>query len=242
MFCPHCGQQNIDNAMFCTLCGKGITAYPTPYSQSDYQAQKASIRRSELAVLTDVYNHFAQKETTFALYDRVCKILPSYVKEASYALLIWGCILSCFGLFLLLGCLATGDHEILPQSQFLITLPGIIMIVGGAVKVTNYNKKREYYQQEYCRLSTELCNHYDDYPDCPIGPEYTNPVILGILCDIINSGRADTIKESLNIFANTANMRDIKKYLHNIEQNTAHLNRRLGVNTFFVSANFLNRR
>lgn len=244
MFCPHCGQQNIANAIFCNFCGKNITVYPVPNFRNDFQLQKQTIRQSELQKLNDTYNYFAPERDTFAEYDRVCKRLAHYSKGASRALLIWGCIILSIGIVGMLANFGGNNQEGLYHLllAFALLSIGIGMVVGGVSSIIDHNKKCAYYQHKYCQISHKLFTHYYNYPNCPVGPEYATPDILERLIEIINSGRADTIKESLNLFVQDIDMGDLKRHLSSIEQNTANLNRRLGITTFFVSTDFFTKR
>lgn len=240
MFCPYCGSQTADGASFCVACGKNIASVaPTQPAQPavDFQANKNAVRQSEINALSKAIRYFSEKQSEFEEYDLVCDLVNDFSRGAKSSLLVWGCIITTFGLFSLLA-VAAEDPSILLPVFLILALPGMLMIAGGILMKVNSKRKYRYFQSEYARLSQELYEHYINYPDCPVGPEYANPEILTILLDIIQSGRADTIKESINLAISDSEQREMNDYLNMIEQNTAAINAQTRVAAFFAAANF----
>lgn len=236
MFCSKCGSQVADGAAFCASCGASLTVAPAPAQPAqpaiDFQAQKNAIRQSEMAALSNALDYFNQKRSEFEEYDLVCDLVADFARGAKSGLLVWGCIITTFGLLTLLS-----GEAILPLLLVLV-LPGAAMIAGGILMKVNNRKKYEYFQNEYSRLSQELYTHYINYPNCPVGPEYSNPEILEIIMGILQSGRADTIKESINLAIREANETEVSEYLEMIEQNTAAINTQTKVAAVFAAASF----
>ena len=50
------------------------------------------------------------------------------------------------------------------------------------------------------RLIDAIVDWYNEYPQCPLGVEYCHPDILNTIYNLIRQGRAETIKEALNVF------------------------------------------
>ena len=240
MFCPNCGQQLTDGASFCMHCGTNIASLATPVQAAqpviDFQAQKNSIRQSEITALAQTREYFSRKKNQFDEYDLVCDLVNYYSRGAKSSLLVWGCIILTFGLLGLLATLGGGGGT----TGILIAavIPGIVMMVGGILMKVNNRKKYAHFQSEYARLSQELYEYYMGYPNCPVGPEYANPDILDIIMGILQSGRADTIKESINLALSEADRAEVSAYLDMIEQNTAAINAQTRVAAVFAAANF----
>lgn len=235
MFCPHCGQQIADGSAFCSVCGKSTTnvAAPAPTPVIDYQAQKQAVRQSEISAMSKALAHFNEKRDEFTEYDLVCELVNHYAKGAKGSLLVWGIIIATAGL---LCCLA--GPEALIGSLIGFVVPGAAMIFGGIMMKVKNRKNYAYFQQEYARLSEELYNHYVSYPNCPVGPEYANPEILETILGVLQSGRADTIKEAINLLIDDAERSEMSEYLEMIEQNTAAINAQTRVAAVFAAANF----
>ncbi len=75
-------------------------------------------------------------------------------------------------------------------------------------------------------------------PTARSAPEYANPEILEIILGMLQSGRADTIKEAINLLINDAERSEMSEYLEMIEQNTAAINEQTRVAAVFAAANF----
>ena len=120
----------------------------------------------------------------------------------------------------------------------LFCIPGFAMIAGGVLMKINNRRKLAHYRQEYANLALELSNHYRAYPNCPVGPEYSNPRILWGILRILQSGRADTIRDSLNTMIADTNQRVLDRYLYQIRQDTAAINSQTRVATIFMAARF----
>ncbi len=239
MFCPKCGQQIADDSSFCMHCGNSISGAVAPVQPVvDFQAQKNNVRQSELNALNNAYEYFSQKRSEFEEYDAVCTLVNYYAGGAKSSLLVWGCIILTFGLIALLAVFSEGSADGILGVLLAIMLPASLMIAGGVLMKVNNRKKYAYYQSEYARLSQELYAHYTAYPNCPIGPEYANPDILATIASVLRSGRADTIKESINLLLSDADAEAMNAYLASIEQNTNAINAQTRVAAVFAAANF----
>lgn len=232
MFCVKCGTQLPDGASFCSTCGCDINATSMNESSTSvvdfnaqmlqaqqiqaqqYQMQKNGIRQSEIDSLSRAYAHFNLKHSTFQEYDKVSERLNYYSRGARSALIVWGAIITTFSLFFALG-VANQEIPFLVFAMFFF--PGVAMITGGIMMKVNNKKKCRWYESEYIRLAQELNDHYNAYPQCPVGAEYANPEILKVIMGVLNSGRADTIKEAINLMIAEVNQAEMTLYLQNIE-------------------------
>ncbi len=227
MFCSSCGKQIPDNSTFCSGCGAQVGPImqaqvvptqnwgaPDPL-QSQFQMQKNAVRQSEIQSMQQTIQYFMQKKDVFDEYDAVSTLVQHYAQGASSALIVWGSIIATIGLFSL-----SGGPSVWAFSFLFLLFPGIMMIVGGILLKVNCRKKYAYYQERYDALSQELYDHYTRYPNCPVGPEYCNPDILYSILSVLESGRADTIKESINLLINEMDRQQYNAYLEQINANT----------------------
>ena len=233
MFCPNCGQQITDNSKFCLHCGKAISAIVPDIIQpvTDFQVQKNAVRQSEIKVLSDALDYFSKKKDLFEEYDRLRALVRKFSRGARGALLIWGCIISTAGYLILLMLLAQNSEqairptysffqEMVIVSAFTI-IPGFIMIIGGVLMKVNNRKKRKLLEKKFSNVAKEIQYYYLNYPLCPVGPEFANPDSLYKILSVLQSGRADTIKEALNLSLNKEDRAKAMEYLKQIEKNTS---------------------
>ena len=251
MFCPTCGAQIPQDAGFCASCGNRISAPAAPAANyqaqmmqaqmlqaQQFQMQKNAVRQSEINALTSAYNYFNVKRPQFQQYDRICEQLNYFSRGAKGALLVWGIIALVCGSIMTLGVFS-GEMPIAGALVFLI--PGAAMLAGGILMKVNNKRKCAYYQGEYLRLSQELNDYYAAYPQCPVGAEYANPEILELILGVLNSGRADTIKEAINVLISEANQAEMTAYLQNIQAYSQQASARAGTAAIFAAASFFSR-
>lgn len=244
MFCPNCGQALNEGAHFCANCGNRLTPAPAApamdvmNSMHQYQMQKNATRQSELRVLDQLISYFSQKEDQYNAYDVMCEAVNYYSRGAKKALIVWGAILSFFGCIFLLSAADPDASNLVPVGIFAFLLPGLFMIFGGIMMQVNNKKNYQRALDAWQQLSDELSNHYMAYPNCPVGPEYSNPQILQVLRNTLQSGRADTIKECLNLMVADANQRAMENYLAQIQHNAEQSARANTASAIFLAASF----
>ena len=249
MFCPYCGATVADNTAFCCQCGKniqqfrGVQTVETNQAQvQQYQAQKQAARQGEIQTLDRVIQHFVPKQAAFDAYDDACKKVNHYARGAKSALLVWGCIALSFGLMFLAFSYADSvwrGAEVLPSMLSMFVVPGALMIVGGILMKVNNRNRHSQSLERYGQLSAQLCNYYVALPDNPVGAEFCNPHVLTELMHILQSGRADTVKESLQCLTAGMNKAGIGKFLVQTQKNTAVINAQTGVSIIFIPPHLL---
>lgn len=239
MFCQKCGFQMDDNSKFCPQCATpagGVAPAVNPQPVYDYQAEKNAIRQSETEVVLNAYNHFLVKQTAFDEYDQVTSAISHYRRKNAIPMIVWGCIL--LAPVLILGLLLASQEIGFLYLAIIMMIPGAALLAGGITKLLCVRKKIATLEQRYAQLSVELYNHYLNCPNCPVGPEYINPKALYKIITVLRSGRADTVKESINVIVNDANSARVGQYLHNLQVTTNQINAQTRVAAVFAAGNF----
>ena len=232
MYCGKCGSFVPDGAAFCNNCGENLQMVAQAQM---FQAQKNAIRQSEMDELERAIAHFNQKRAEFEEYDYVSNQVVHYARGARKSLIVWGAIIASIGLLML--AVAGSEAGVAPAAMIFL-LPGIAMIAGGILMQVNNKKKLNEYSEQYARLSYELMNHYNAYPNCPVGAEYSNPEVLEIILGALRSGRADTIKESINVLISDAERAEMQEALSAIEAYTAQTSAGARAAAVFAAASF----
>ena len=75
--------------------------------------------------------------------------------------------------------------------------------------------------ERYNIVVKELEEYYLSYGYCAIGMEFTNPRIIYKLADIVRQGRADNIKEAINILFTDAHRDRMEMLAEEMAANTA---------------------
>lgn len=221
MFCPSCGQQIADGAVFCTNCGTNLAGQmPVQQAQPDYVQNNYSVRENELGLLTEIWRYFSQLAAKYREYDATCKQVNYYAQGASVALLVWGCILASIGLVFSFICsLDYSTQESALVFLLLFLLPGSLMVLGGILMQVNNRKKLSRYKAQYAQILQEIYGYYAAYTGCPVGLEYTNPDALAYLMKQMQSGRAYTIRDALNLTV-SQKANQINQYTERLQRNT----------------------
>jgi len=194
-------------------------------------------RQKELRIMDDLIRYFSIVQKYYDEYDEVSERIYRLSCASSKAALVWGIIASVGSLLL---TLLTQDG-----AWLLLLLLGVGLIALYVfLQIRKKNRLTEA-SNRYYELGEKLIEHYAKYLNCPVGPEYTNPSNLRVVQRTIISGRADTIKEALNILVEDAHRNKMEnlasqtaqyaqqaaEYAGNAATNTA-------VTAVFTAANF----
>ena len=152
-----------------------------------------SIAEKSIAQMQDMMEYFGEKQEKYTEMTLVTKEKADLEQTSSNGLLTVGLVWMAFVILISKGSLSI---------IIFFSIPSMIMFAiwnffrkRKVNKINMLTKKKE-------AIAKELAEHYVLYENCPLGIEYTNPVDLYIMQSIILQGRADTIKEALNIYIN----------------------------------------
>ena len=194
-------------------------------------------RQIELQKMDDLIRHFSVKQKQYDEYDYESEQIYRLSRTSSKAALVWGIIVT-------VGCLLI---TLLTQSTAYLLF---LLLGGGLIALYIFlqarkKNKLEAATKRYYELTDELIDHFRKYPNCPVGPEYTNPSNLAVIKRTIISGRADRIKEALNILVEDAHREKMEniasqtaEYARQAAANTESIRRDASVTAVFTAANF----
>lgn len=205
-FCSNCGTKLADDTKFCPKCGGAVGGSVVP--RDDYLTQAASalaLKKHNVKEANRVYEYFIKKKDQYNELSR-CRVFPETIKTPKpYYWLWWFAILTAFA--------AVSE----PGFEVLGMLIGVALIVVFFINRKSYKNRVARCDQllldnqiRFDELCDELGEYYDAYGDCPIGAEYTFPETLQILVDYVNSGRADSLKEAINLMISDGQMQQIQ--------------------------------
>lgn len=259
-FCSMCGAELGSGVRFCSKCGAAVNGVPNNMavavvgsgSQVSSLAQAEKTRSETLAEMNKMIMYFGVKQNQYDEYDECVRNL-NYLSRPGVSvrynngklagqLIGIGIITICFGGFLGLLTFSFGKVGLVLGLIILASAitGGVILIVKGnenrSFNAIQMQREKErligYYSNRFSELAQELLTYYKNYGYCATGPSYTNPKILSRLRDLIVSGRAETIKESINLMHQEA---------HNSEMELNAANAASGAMAaaFFTAASFL---
>ena len=237
MFCQKCGNQTDSNAEFCPNCGNPMSGSQPQQRRVSSVELRQQRRQDELDELNKMIDYFSIKRNQYDEYDEVCERLnPNYLRKRP-SLIIWGLVSAFWGvMFLMNGFIPLG----------IILLLGAGGLIFAFVKSTQARKNNyAAASQRYYELSDELYRHYCDYGPCLVSAGYSNPSNLLAIRQTIQSGRADTITDALNIMLDDEHKAAMEAYSANTAayaQEAAHsagvAANNTAVSAVFSAANF----
>lgn len=207
--CPNCnGQVQIDESRdfgFCSYCGtKVIFSKEAPANATEAFTNN---REAALDEIAKVLNHFKPLAGYSDRLADVDKRLGITKKRLYNEYIIGGAILAFLGF-----SSAIGGGSI-PSIIFgmLLTGGGVSLILYRLKKMEQRKEALDELEDERNVLSSKIQNLYDTYPNCPVGFEYCKPDILNTLYVYIKQGRAETIKEAINLLASEEHNAEMRK-------------------------------
>lgn len=235
-FCVNCGNEYSTGSKFCNYCGA-----PTDNTSGQLQTQQLNQyvgnsvqsyldeRNNNLAELAKMYDYFMSYRKKYERFLFLTnKLLHGYTFIPA---LVFGCIiLNVFIIVLFFGSLGRDPVAVIVS---LIGIPiGAGLIVLFILGTLDRNKKRKKLVEEKDDVLDELWNHYISYGPCLLGFEYTFPETLDEIQALLMSGRANNIKEAINIMLDDNH----KRQMESIATATAKYAARTASNTGIAAA------
>ena len=200
-FCQNCGAQLDPSARFCLYCGSPAGTVQAPQQMPQQQMQQpAQSRQESLAELAKMMGYFGQKQMQYDEYDAVNYKMSKLLRGTSVAPLVWGIIIAIFDSILIFSFVTQGNFKggIIPFFLFFL-IPAVFLITYYIVCTTRRSRELNRCYDRLAELANELTAHYAGYGYCIVGAEYTNPAILNRMAAVIQSGRADTPRDAVNV-------------------------------------------
>ena len=204
--CPNCnGEVQINSARdfgFCTFCGTKILF--TKDAPQNAMEAFTNNRDAALQEIDRLAEHFAPVTDLYNRIDLIGRHMDALEKKKYTGFVVWGVIAAVFGV------IAFGARAWLAGAVLTLVGAGLIAVRFLLAK----KRDREYHeamQQKYllCREVTEL---HQSYPHCPLGIEFCRPEIIKSLYEYIRQGRAETIKEAVNLMAADARYAQMREF------------------------------
>lgn len=247
-FCSKCGVKIDESIRFCPACGNAVNAISTANVQpSSILKQQADARNESLAELNRIISYFDQKANEYNEYDRCCNSLNYLRKPTSSGVLILGVILTgLFGFVVLFMLSITSQSNGIDINDIIMTcflgfpgLIGIMLIFAFFIQEKSRRRRLVKTTDRLADLAIELTEHYAKYGYCCIGPEYSNPNIIRNLYRLINSGRADTPKEAINVMIDDSHKTQMQLNAQLSAQASMRAARAANTAAFFSAASFI---
>ncbi len=219
-YCSNCGSLIGEGNRFCNNCGTPIVGQAMPLLPT--LDQQAIMRKESINELDRMIMFFGRKQKKYDEYDACSEMLAFLANPQARVKvnIIWGRPYKIWGIIIMLCSLPAalffgfyfeeGSFTAFLTVLLIILVFGLLLLIVGIIKNRLYEKEQKFQKETLLRqnqdriadLATELKTHYNAYGYCTVGSAYTNPKILSAIKNMICSGRADTIKEAINVMIN----------------------------------------
>ena len=241
-FCPQCGAPYQQNAAFCASCS-------APRNDSaNYTFQQAAQTRNELLdSLADAYQYFMEKQELFNQVEKLTMKKNSYRPMNTFFLVVRSLFLApvLAGVFLMVLtfiCTAVISGE-LGRHLFSLLIKSfgyIIIVFFIATPFVFRYLNNKYIQNAQAKLGkkieaavAEIEAHYNNWPACPVPLVYSTPMAISQLYTVIESGRAYSIKEAINIAIHDGQAQQFADSQRQVMSNQERILSEVSWNTFF---------
>lgn len=219
-YCSNCGSEIDEGNKYCNKCGSPIGGQIITINSP--LGQQEITRRETLNELDRMIKFFGRKEKKYDEYD-ACSEMIAYLNDPKARVkvnMIWGRPFKIWGIILMscsfpialvfaseFGSPGNPVYQNAIPFFIIFLIAGLILLIVGIIKNGIYESEQikqkdlllRQNQDRIVELSTELMKHYNAYGYCAVSSAYTNPKILSAIRDMVYSGRADTIKEAINV-------------------------------------------
>lgn len=230
-------------------------------------AQQGNLRQQSIIEINRMIQYFSKKQAQYDEYDDCCEKISYYSNPRSRVSVRGGrgTIFKVFGLIMTIGggiyCLFSlmvmavysKASRADPEAVAFMVIPWVVLAAGIAFLIVSGIKSRAYagrvkaererllrYYEERCdALASELSTYFFNYGYCPVAASYTNPRILQLIRDPINLGRADTIKEAINVMIMDTHNSEMELQAKLAAQSAASAARGAKAAAFFSAAHFI---
>ncbi len=266
-FCSSCGSVINEGNKFCSKCGAptGVQTISNPTTMG----QQEITRKESLNELDRMIKYFSQKQDKYDEYDACNERISflSNPKTTVRVNVMGGKPLKIIGIIMMAGCLpVTIFIFFFIANEFGLNLIGtdigvvvfvvvlmLVLLAGGTLLVLGILKNSSYMseqrkqkaiqladtQKRLDELGNELIAYYQAYGYCAVSSSYTNPKILATIRDTVWSGRADTIKEAINVMIQDAHYSEMELQATLTANSAASAARGAKAAAFFSAANFV---
>lgn len=194
-FCKQCGT-DLRGARFCPKCGTSADGEMMVQQRREVAYSATNIRRESLEEMDRMLTYFGKKKAEYVQYEALDDEIRRRQTQGYYGWLIAGVIMALVAFFLLK---ISGNLDQI-DGYIIFGIPVVVVFSIFALLRKNNEKRIRIAQRKFAKVSTELTDYHAAYGYCPLGVQYTNPIILNVLNSLIHEGQASTPEEALKCF------------------------------------------
>lgn len=197
MYCPQCGSKNANDARFCLKCG-------APFANlSVWESEQAAARR-RTEILNGVAWLCSQFDTQCDAYNELRMLQNELTDLQRLQQQAWPTIVIILLFIPLLAIISTIGDDIIANLDYLamaaiLALPGVLTSVAVVMQRLKRRKRIPQIRSRISEIYQGIYEHYLTVPNNPFAFEYSDPYTLRALYEILRLGKADSVKEAINV-------------------------------------------
>lgn len=197
-FCTNCGASVSADEKFCHSCGTALNAVQVQNQSGNISSPNVNPREDSLKKITAYHDYFSQYEDGFRYY-LYCEDVGNTPNSKLFALKF------CFIIIIIYGCFATLCSLVMAIANKSIGYAVFTLITDLVILLILFSLRKKIKAIKTAKndlpvITENLTKCYENFGDTTIGIQYVFPWILRTLYEYVQNGRADTIKEAINIY------------------------------------------
>lgn len=226
-FCTKCGTQMEDDVNFCPKCG--TASNPTNQVVNVESKTEVSEKNTSsiVAKLKELHSYFSEIENAYNIFDNGIGIIndAEWRKTVNkrYKMSVAGIICWILTAIFILQCIKTFGGIFIysgATTKFFLSLFLGVITVSFAITFSiygkgfkNHKKALDFYDNNVPIAQKQIQEHYAKLEDCPLGIDYTSPSTIERLVYYLNSHRADSLKEAINVLEDERHKANVENTL-----------------------------
>lgn len=206
------------------------------------------MEQTPIQQLHEAYSYFFRKINLYRDYNNKCEQLsrmenakPSYLMGCGVAVAI--VVVASIPVGFIFGALFNSIDAAFTGVQVCIVAAIIAMILINKRKANKNQNAILEVKYQAGRLEKEIEKYYREYPgQCPVHIAYSHPETIAQLCSYLETGRADSLKEALNLMEEELHRNRMEQQQQRIEYRTAQAARAATASAFISAANFVRKK
>lgn len=228
-FCTKCGTQMEDDVNFCPKCGTATNSANQVVNVESKSEVSEKDSSSIVAKLKELHSYFSEIGNAYNIFDNGIglindaewrKTVNKKYKMSVAAKVSW--LLLLIFILAIVICYNAARHTYSITPLLLNLLFWFLAIVAFSCGIVfsiqgkgfkNHKKALDFYDKNVPIAQKQIQEHYAKLENCPLGIDYTSPSTIERLAYYLNSHRADSLKEAINVLEDERHKANVENTL-----------------------------
>lgn len=227
-YCIKCGEALNFEAKFCSNCGESVVN-----ALNNDRVTINNKKEELLSTFDTVYNYFQPLRNKYKAYENLCFAISNTKPIGVKRYIILG-----FAIFGVTYVASMGLSQSFKFGNLCVLIGVVVAIYAYRNKCSKNSKDVDGLYKQLNKVGSDLYSHYVNYANCPISYEYSNPELIIVLRKMISSGRAESVKEAINLMIDDEHKARMETGQMEMLNETRRAANAAGTAAFFSAASF----